>query len=108
MRRAQMCGRRWVLALVVALIGPPLRRRVGARRWEGAHWVEDGRIPRLSHHLNVDHYGRGFISVPAPPPAVAFELVRTCCTEIGNERGHSTGVITKAGGSWQVGPLPSG
>jgi hypothetical protein len=104
-------GRRWLIAVVPVA---PARNEytpppVGAviYRWDGAQWAEDGRIAHLSHHLNVDYDGGWFEPVPAQSPAVAFELVESCCTRIGNERAHSTGVITNASGSWQVAALPS-
>jgi hypothetical protein len=103
-------GQRWLIAVVP--VAPPRNHYepppVGAviYRWDGTSWVEDGRIAHLSHHLNVDDFGGWFISVPAPAPAVAFELVQSCCTKNVTDHAHSTAVITNAGGSWQVGPLP--
>jgi hypothetical protein len=106
----QAGGQRWLIAVVP--VGPAPNDSspppVGAviYRWAGAQWVEDGRIAHLSHHLNVDYDGGWFVSVPAPPSAVAFELVQSCCTKNVTEHAHSTGVITNAGGSWQVAALP--
>jgi hypothetical protein len=102
-------GQRWLIAVVP--VGPEPDEGspapVGAviYRWDGAGWVEDGRIARLSHRLNIDYDGGWFVSVPAQPPAVAFELVNSCCTKNVSDHAHSTGVITDAGGTWHVAPL---
>jgi hypothetical protein len=102
-------GQRWLIAVVPVGRAPDegSPAPVGAviYRWDGAGWVEDGRIARLSHHLNIDYDGGWFVPVPIAPPAVAFELVNSCCTKNVSDRAHSTGVITNTGGLWRVAPL---
>ena len=104
-------GEGWLIAVVPVAPAPNdySPAPVGAimYRWDGTQWAEDGRVARLSHHLNANWFGGWFVSVPQPqPPAVAFELVESCCTRHVTARAHSTGFITNAGGTWHVEPLP--